>query len=104
MKKQLFFSHDWQIDSEGRNNHARVYNLVKQLQNTYLTDRETEDKFLREAYERTKHEVNVSHVLIRIDENDNDTINVYNKLNALRGPFLNSSIDDFKNSHHEDEE
>ena len=83
---------------------SELNKYVKQLQNTYLTDRETEDKFLKEAYERTKHEVNVSHVLIRIDENDNDTINVYNKLNALRGPFLNSSIDDFKNSHQEDEE
>ena len=83
---------------------SELNKYVKQLQNTYLTDRETEDKFLREAYERTKHEVNVSHVLIRIDENDNDTINVYNKLNSLRGPFLNSSIDDFKNSHQEDEE
>ncbi len=83
---------------------SELNKYVKQLQNTYLTDRETEDKFLREAYERTKYEVNVSHVLIRIDENDNDTINVYNKLNALRGPFLNSSIDDFKNSHQEDEE
>ena len=83
---------------------SELNKYVKQLQNTYLTDRETEDKFLREAYERTKYEVNVSHVLIRIDENDNDTINVYNKLNTLRGPFLNSSIGDFKKSHQEDEE
>ena len=83
---------------------SELNKYVKQLQNTYLTDRETENKFLREAYERTKYEVNVSHVLIRIDENDNDTIDVYNKLNSLRGPFLNSSINDFKNSHLEDEE
>ena len=83
---------------------SELNKYVKQLQNTYLTDRETENKFLREAYERTKYEVNVSHVLIRIDENDNDTIDVYNKLNNLRGPFLNSSINDFKNSHLEDEE
>ena len=83
---------------------SELNKYVKQLQNTYLTDRETEDKFLREAYERTKYEVNVSHVLIRIDENENDTIDVYNKLNTLRGPFLNSSINDFKNSHIEDEE
>ena len=83
---------------------SELNKYVKQLQNTYLTDRETEDKFLREAYERTKYEVNVSHILIRIDENDNDTIDVYNKLNNLRGPFLNSSINDFKNSHIEDEE
>ena len=83
---------------------SELNKYVKQLQNTYLTDRETEDKFLREAYERTKYEVNVSHVLIRIEENDNDTIDVYNKLNNLRGPFLNSSINDFKNSNLEDEE
>ena len=83
---------------------SELNKYVKQLQNTYLTDRETEDKFLREAYERTKYEVNVSHILIRIDENDNDTIDVYNKLNNLRGSFLNSSINDFKNSHIEDEE
>ena len=83
---------------------SELNKYVKQLQNTYLTDRETEDKFLREAYERTKYEVNVSHVLIRIDEYDNDTIDVYNKLNNLRGPFLNSSLSDFKNSHLEDEE
>ena len=83
---------------------SELNKYVKQLQNTYLTDRETEDKFLREAYERTKYEVNVSHILIRIDENDNDTIDVYNKLNNLRDPFLNSSINDFKNSHIEDEE
>ena len=83
---------------------SELNKYVKQLQNTYLTDRETEDKFLREAYERTKYEVNVSHILIIIDENDNDTIDVYNKLNNLRDPFLNSSINDFKNSHLEDEE
>ncbi len=83
---------------------SELNKYVKQLQNTYLTDKETEDKLLREAYERTRYEVNVSHVLIRIDENDNDTIDVYNKLNSLRGSFLNSSINDFKNSHLEDEE
>ena len=83
---------------------SELNKYVKQLQNTYLTDRETEEKFLKEAYERTKYEVNVSHVLIRIDENDNDTIDVYNKLNNLRDPFLNSSFNDFKNSNREDEE
>ena len=83
---------------------SELNKYVKQLQNTYLTDKETENKFLKEAYDRTKSEVNVSHILIRIDENDNDTIKIYNKLNALRGAFLNSSINDFKNKHQEDQE
>ena len=59
---------------------SELNKYIKQLQNTYLTDRETEDKFLNEAYERTKSEVDVSHVLIRIDENENDTLKIYNKL------------------------
>ena len=83
---------------------SELNKYVKQLQNTYLTDKETEKRFLDEAYERTKYEVDVSHVLIRIDENDNDTIKIYNKLNALRDKFLNSSINDFKNNHQDDEE
>jgi len=83
---------------------SELKKYVKQLQKTYLTDTQTENKFLREAYERTKYEVNVSHILIRIDENDNDTINAYNKLNSLRSSFLHSSINNFKNSHQEDKE
>ena len=83
---------------------SELNKYVKQLQNTYLTDKQTENKFLKEAYERTKTEVNVSHILIRIDENDNDTIKIYNKLNSLRDTFLNSSINDFKNKYQEDQE
>ena len=37
MKKQLFFSHDWRIDSQGRNNHERVRTIVKKIQKYGLT-------------------------------------------------------------------
>ena len=50
---------------------SELNKYARQLQNTYLTDKETEEKFLKEAYERTKFEVNVSHILIRVDENNN---------------------------------
>ena len=83
---------------------SELNKYIKQLQNTYLTDRDTEDKFLNEAYERTKSEVNVSHILIKIDENDNDTIKIYNKLNALRGAFSNLPFNDFRNKHQNDQE
>ena len=83
---------------------SELNKYIKQLQNTYLTDRETEDKFLNEAYERTKSEVDVSHVLIRIDENENDTLKIYNKLNALRGAFSNLPVNDFKNKYQNDQE
>ena len=75
---------------------------AKQLQNTYLTDKKSEEKFLKEAYERTKYEVNVSHVLIRIDENNNDTIQIVEKLKSLRSSFLNLSIDEFNKKYNQD--
>ncbi len=74
---------------------SELNKYAKQLQNTYLTDKETEDMFLIEAYDRTKLEVNVSHVLIRLDENNNDSIDSYDKLNSLREPFKNISLNDF---------
>ncbi len=83
---------------------SELNKYIKQLQNTYLTNRETEDKFLNEAYERTKSEVNVSHILIRIDENENDTLKIYNKLNALRGAFSNLPVNHFKNKYQNDQE
>ena len=83
---------------------SELNKYIKQLQNTYLTDRETEDKLLNEAYERTKSEVDVSHVLIRIDDNENDTLKIYNKLNALRGAFSNLPVNDFKNKYQNDQE
>ena len=81
---------------------SELNKYANQLQNTYLTDKDTEEKFLKEAYERTKFEVNVSHVLIKFDENNNDTIQVYNKLKSLKNAFLNSSDDDFIKNHNQD--
>ena len=102
-KLKLAEAYDLGLQNDPKYN-RELKKYVKQLQKTYLTDTQTENKFLREAYERTKYEVNVSHILIRIDENDNDTINAYNKLNSLRSSFLHSSINNFKNSHQEDKE
>ena len=73
-----------------------------QLQNNYLTDKNTEDRFLKEAYDRTKFEVNVSHVLIRLDQNSNDSIEIFTKLNSLREPFKNMSIEEFNQSFNSD--
>tara|TARA_B100000925_G_scaffold68397_1_gene47100 strand:+ start:884 stop:2515 length:1632 start_codon:yes stop_codon:yes gene_type:complete len=83
---------------------SELNKYVKQLQNTYLTDKETEEDLLKEAYERTKYELNVSHILIRIDENNNDTLDVYNKLNSLREPLLNLPFEEFKNRFQKDED
>tara|TARA_B100000470_G_scaffold8597_1_gene6004 strand:+ start:1939 stop:3522 length:1584 start_codon:yes stop_codon:yes gene_type:complete len=73
---------------------------TNQLKSTFLTDKVTEEKLLLEAYERTKYEVNVSHVLIRIEEEDNDTIDVYNNILNLRKLLLKNHIDSLIKNHH----
>ena len=83
---------------------SELNKYVKQLQNSYLTDKETEEDLLKEAYERTKYELNVSHILIRIDEKNDDTLDVYNKLNSLREPLLNLPFEEFKNRFQKDED
>ena len=81
---------------------SELNKYTKQLQNTYLTDKETEERYLLEAYDRTKLEVNVSHILIRIESDNIDTIQVYNKLNSLRNSFGNSTTDEFKKKYNQD--
>src|SRR4051812_24626612 len=58
----------------------------KQLAKSYLTDREISDKLINEAYERSKSEINASHILVKCDENANpaDTLAAYKKIMALK--------------------
>lgn len=58
----------------------------KQLAKTYLTDREISDKLIEEAYNRSRTDVNASHILVKVDENANpaDTLTAYRKILALK--------------------
>ena len=50
----------------------------RQLVKPYLTDTEITDQLLKEAYERLKYEVSVSHILIQADAND--TLEAYTQV------------------------
>ena len=58
----------------------------KQLAKSYLTDREISDKLIEEAYNRSRSDVNASHILVRLDENANpaDTLAAFKKIMALK--------------------
>ncbi|MBP6732588.1 MAG: peptidylprolyl isomerase, partial [Chitinophagales bacterium] len=58
----------------------------KQLAKSYLTDREISDKLIEEAYNRSRTEINASHILVRVDENANpaDTLAAFKKITALK--------------------
>ncbi len=62
----------------------------KQLAKSFLTDKEVTDKLIQEAFERSLKEVNVSHVLVKCDENANpqDSAAAYKKALNIRQRLL----------------
>lgn len=69
---------------------AELETYRKQLSKQYLYDREVSEKLLLEAYERSKYEVNASHILIGIDEPGlpADTLKAYKTALQLRARLL----------------
>jgi peptidyl-prolyl cis-trans isomerase SurA len=69
---------------------AELETYRKQLSKQYLYDREVSEKLLEEAYERSKLEVNASHILIGIDEPalPADTLKAYKTAVQLRNRIL----------------
>jgi peptidyl-prolyl cis-trans isomerase SurA len=61
-----------------------------QLTAPYLTDKQTEEKLIDEAYAFTSQYVDLSHILIPLDRNaaPQDTLTVYNQLMELRERIL----------------
>lgn len=56
-----------------------------QLTKPYLTDSKVDEAILREAYDRSKEDVDVSHILIRIPQNalPADTLKAWNEINNI---------------------
>ncbi len=64
-------------------NELRGY--ISQLAQPYLTDKEVEEKMIKETYNRMLYDVNVSHILIRVDGMalPEDTVKAYNKIKTV---------------------
>ena len=62
----------------------------KQLSKNYLTDTKVTDALVEEAYERMGYEVDVSHILVRLEEGatPEDTLKVYNEIVKLRNRVI----------------
>ena len=69
---------------------AELEGYRKQLAKSYLTDKEITDHLIQEAYDRSKEEVNVSHILVGCDESANpaDTLAAYKKALDFRARLL----------------
>jgi peptidyl-prolyl cis-trans isomerase SurA len=62
----------------------------RQLAAPYLTDKNTNENLLTEAYERLKTEVRASHILVRIDDNalPKDTLEGWTRIHIIRNAVL----------------
>lgn len=89
------------VDTTGAfNNELNTYK--EQLAKPYLTDKAKVEELVREAYDRLKEEVRVSHILVKVDKEaePQDTIVAYNKILELRKSVLNGkSFEQVANTH-----
>jgi peptidyl-prolyl cis-trans isomerase SurA len=62
----------------------------KQLAQPYMTDKEVTESLIKEAYERMKHDVKASHILIMLDAEamGTDTVEAYAKISKARKRVL----------------
>ncbi len=62
----------------------------KQLAQPYLTDKDVNEKLLKETYERLKQDVHASHILVKVSENalPKDTLEAYTKIMKIRTRIL----------------
>ena len=72
-----------------------------QLASNYLFDKTSQDSLLNEAYERTKKEINASHILIRINQESIDTLDIYNRLLSYRSEFKNNKLEYLTKKYHD---
>ncbi len=64
---------------------SELDNYRKQLARNYLTDEEVSNKLVREAYDRMKEEVRVTHILIMAQPNmaPDDTLKAYKRIDSI---------------------
>ncbi|WP_231862206.1 peptidylprolyl isomerase [Rufibacter sp. DG15C] len=65
----------------------------EQLAQPYLTEKSVTDQLVREAYERSKKEINASHILAAVDmeADPRDTLAAFQKITSLRQQILNGA-------------
>lgn len=72
----------------------------KQLTKNYLSENKVTDVLVKEAYDRSNEDLNAWHILVRLDETEQDTLKAYNEVLALRSRALKEGFDDLKAEMH----
>ncbi len=102
---KLKLAEAYDLGYDKNEDYLKEYQKYKnQLLKGYLTDSESQERLVKEAYERTRNEVQVSHVLIRNNDQTNDSTEIYNRLLDLQLPFLQKNIEKFNKEHNFDKQ
>lgn len=75
-------------------------NYRSQLVKNFITDNKVTDALVKEAYNNVTNEVKASHILIRLQEQDTDTIDAYNQITKLRERFINEDFIELQSELH----
>jgi peptidyl-prolyl cis-trans isomerase SurA len=91
---ELFINYKLKVMEAERLGYDTVKSFIKELNGykehlikPYLEDNIIKERYLKEAYERTKTEVNVSHILVRFGKENptpEDTLAAYNRIMEIR--------------------
>jgi peptidyl-prolyl cis-trans isomerase SurA len=95
---ELFINYKLKVMEAERLGYDTLKSFIKELNGykehlikPYLEDNIIKERYLKEAYERTKTEVNVSHILVKFSQHDplpEDTIEPYNRIVEIRERIL----------------
>lgn len=81
--------------------YLREFNSYKkQLAKNYLTDHEVTEALVTEAYERVSNDVEVSHMLIKLDPSVTDTASVYKQMLKFKERLENESFEKLQKELH----
>ncbi|HUH27475.1 peptidylprolyl isomerase [Gelidibacter sp.] len=72
-----------------------------QLIKNYLSDSKVTEALMKEAYDRMGYDIKASHILIRLDENETDTLKVYQDLLKLRDRVKKDGFEKVKSEVHD---
>ena len=66
----------------------------KQLSQPYLTDKDVNEKLIREAYERMQTDVRASHILVKVPENafPKDTLEAYSRMMIIKEAVAGKNV------------
>ncbi|OBX25344.1 peptidyl-prolyl cis-trans isomerase SurA [Gelidibacter algens] len=72
-----------------------------QLVKNYLSDSKVTEALMKEAYDRMGYDLKASHILIRMEESETDTLKVYQDLMDLRDRVITEGFDQVKAEVHD---